>query len=109
MLLQMWLFCFLLLLFSFLFLLLNAAPTFTAHIPPPPQDRERNRIEAVGGFVNAAGRVNGNLNLSRSLGDLKYKQAKEAPPSAQMITAEPDVLTFDIDPVSLLSFDNTKE
>lgn len=53
--------------------------------------------------MNGAGRVNGNLNLSRSLGDLKYKQAKEAPPSAQMITAEPDILTFDIDPVSVQS------
>jgi len=59
---------------------------------------ELARIEAVGGFVNDAGRVNGNLNLSRSIGDLKYKQSKEAPPSAQMITAEPDVRTFTITP-----------
>ena len=63
------------------------------------KDRERQRIEAVGGFVNGAGRVNGNLNLSRSLGDLKYKQAADAPPAAQMITAEPDVGVFEIDPV----------
>jgi hypothetical protein len=33
-----------------------------------------SRIVNAGGFVNAVGRINGNLNLSRSLGDLKYKQ-----------------------------------
>ena len=53
------------------------------------------RIHAVGGFVNQAGRVNGNLNLSRSIGDLKYKQAA-VDPSAQMITAEPDIVTVDL-------------
>lgn len=55
----------------------------------------------MGGFVNEAGRVNGNLNLSRCIGDLKYKQSKEVPPSQQMITAEPDITTFDISPVGL--------
>jgi hypothetical protein len=40
--------------------------------------------------------VNGNLNLSRSLGDLKYKQSKHLLPSAQMITAEPDIRILDI-------------
>ena len=29
----------------------------------------------------------------------RYKQASHAPPSEQMITAEPDVTSFDIDPV----------
>ncbi|KAH8048674.1 protein serine/threonine phosphatase [Aureococcus anophagefferens] len=38
-----------------------------------------------------AGRVNGNLNLSRSLGDLKYKGNKALGRDRQMITAEPDV------------------
>ena len=37
------------------------------------------------------GRINGNLNLSRSLGDLKYKQVEQVSPEEQMITAEPDV------------------
>jgi hypothetical protein len=31
----------------------------------PNQDRELNRITTAGGYVNAVGRVNGNLNLSR--------------------------------------------
>ena len=58
----------------------------------PQQEREMGRIRRAGGFVNQFGRVNGNLNLSRSVGDLKYKQAHFLPPAEQMITAEPDVL-----------------
>ena len=42
------------------------------------------------------GRINGNLNLSRSLGDLKYKQVDQIPPEDQMITAEPDVTVTNI-------------
>lgn len=57
----------------------------------PMQVREMTRITKAGGFVNQFGRVNGNLNLSRSIGDLKYKQTADTPPEAQMITAEPDI------------------
>lgn len=42
----------------------------------PFQDREMERIRKAGGFVTEQGRVNGNLNLSRSIGDLKYKGEK---------------------------------
>jgi serine/threonine protein phosphatase PrpC len=31
------------------------------------------------------------LNLSRSLGDLEYKQNKKLPPEEQMITADPEI------------------
>ncbi len=58
----------------------------------PQQDREMTRITRSGGFVNHFGRINGNLNLSRSIGDLKYKQVPGIPPSDQMITAEPDIM-----------------
>jgi hypothetical protein len=58
----------------------------------PLQDREMRRIRNAGGFVNHFGRVNGNLNLSRSIGDLKYKQVPGLSPAEQMITAEPDIL-----------------
>jgi len=51
-----------------------------------------SRITKAGGFVNHFGRVNGNLNLSRSLGDLKYKQVPGIPPQEQIITAEPDIV-----------------
>lgn len=58
----------------------------------PLQERELTRIRNAGGFVNHFGRVNGNLNLSRSIGDLKYKQVPGIAPSDQMITAEPDIV-----------------
>lgn len=60
----------------------------------PAQERERSRIVAAGGFLSEIGgvcRVNGNLNLSRAIGDLKYKQNDTLPAAAQIITAEPDV------------------
>jgi protein phosphatase 1G len=56
-----------------------------------PMDLEEyNRIIKAGGFV-ADGRVNGSLNLSRALGDLEYKQSKDLPPEAQMVTAFPEI------------------
>ena len=58
----------------------------------PLDERELTRIRRAGGFVNQFGRVNGNLNLSRSIGDLKYKQVPHLSPSEQMITAEPDIV-----------------
>lgn len=57
----------------------------------PHNDIEMNRIKNAGGFINQFGRINGNLNLSRAIGDLKYKQVPGIPPSGQMITAEPDI------------------
>ncbi|EER02649.1 protein phosphatase 2c gamma, putative [Perkinsus marinus ATCC 50983] len=42
------------------------------------------------------GRVNGNLNLTRAIGDLSYKQDHNLKPEEQMITANPDVSTIPI-------------
>lgn len=64
----------------------------------PSQAHEFNRILRSGGFVNHFGRINGNLNLSRSIGDLKYKQVPGIPPPHQMITAEPDVMQIALEP-----------
>ncbi len=58
------------------------------HKPMDPE--EYDRIIKAGGFV-ADGRVNGSLNLSRALGDLEYKQSKDLPPEAQMVTAFPEI------------------
>ncbi|GAX09309.1 protein phosphatase [Fistulifera solaris] len=63
----------------------------------PMQATELARIVAAGGFVNAFGRVNGNLNLSRSIGDLKYKQVPYLSPAEQMNTAEPDIRQIQIE------------
>ena len=65
------------------------------------QETERSRIEAAGGTVNDVGgvaRVNSNLNLSRAIGDLKYKLNTSLPPEQQIITAHPDVRIFELTP-----------
>ena len=49
------------------------------------------RAVALGSWVTSAGRINGNLNLSRAIGDLKYKQNKALPAADQIISGEPDV------------------
>jgi serine/threonine protein phosphatase PrpC len=62
-------------------------------------EEEKQRIEAAGGTVSQTGgvpRVNGNLNLSRAIGDLKYKSNKNLTPEAQVITAHPDVRVFEL-------------
>jgi len=59
----------------------------------PALATELARIDKAGGWVTAQGRINGNLNLSRALGDLKYKGDRALGRHEQMITAEPDVTT----------------
>ena len=39
----------------------------------PDLENERLRVTKAGGFISE-GRINGNLNLSRALGDLEYKK-----------------------------------
>lgn len=56
---------------------------------------EKNRITAAGGFVDF-GRVNGNLALSRAIGDFEFKKSAELSPEAQIVTAYPDVEVHDI-------------
>ena len=41
--------------------------------------KESSRIAAAGGYV-IDGRVNGNLNLSRALGDMEYKKDNSITP-----------------------------
>lgn len=61
----------------------------------PNDPRERKRITNGGGTVENCGpgqfRVNGNLNLSRALGDLEYKKDASKRPELQIISATPDV------------------
>ena len=58
---------------------------------------EIDRIEKSGSVIEN-GRVDGNLNLTRSLGDLKYKQREHLTPEEQAITANPDTYVFDLTP-----------
>lgn len=56
---------------------------------------EKARIVAAGGFVDF-GRVNGNLALSRAIGDFEFKKSADLPPEQQIVTAFPDVTVHDI-------------
>ena len=55
----------------------------------PDGEVEIARIEKSGSTITE-GRVDGNLNLTRSLGDLKYKGRTHLTPEEQAITANPD-------------------
>jgi len=48
--------------------------------------------------VGGVTRVNGNLNLSRAIGDLKYKGNQHLAASEQIITAQPDVRSVELTP-----------
>ena len=65
----------------------------------PGNDDERARISNAGGYVDLNGRANGNLALSRALGDFEYKENSSLGPQAQIITANPDVTCHEIMPV----------
>jgi len=41
----------------------------------PDDEKEYNRVTKAGGFVSE-GRIDGNLNLSRCIGDFEYKKDK---------------------------------
>lgn len=80
-------------------------PLELSHDHKPNSPRERSRIEDAGGSIQETKaatrtmyRVNGNLNLSRSLGDLEYKQRADLPPEKQMICATPDIVRVPILP-----------
>lgn len=61
----------------------------------PTLDSERQRIENAGGYVSW-GRVNGNLALSRAIGDFEFKRTFELPVEQQIVTAFPEVLEKEI-------------
>lgn len=56
----------------------------------PSNPLEEQRIREAGGWIEF-NRVNGNLALSRALGDFSFKRNSSKPPSEQMVTASPDI------------------
>ena len=77
----------------------TAVALTTDHKPASPA--EAARIRAAGGFVSSIGgvtRVNGNLSLSRAIGDLQYKGDASRGREHQVVTAEPDVRTSPLQP-----------
>lgn len=75
-----------------------------SHDHKPNHPRERNRIEAAGGYVEAIQgprqhfRVNGNLNLSRAVGDMEYKKRSDLGPEQQVICSTPDIIEETLTP-----------
>jgi len=72
----------------------KAIPLTDDHKPENPQ--ERSRIQAAGGQVLKIGpchRVDGNLNLSRALGDFDLKANSRLPAHKQKVIAVPDTST----------------
>lgn len=67
----------------------RAVPLSYDHKPTNPS--ERARIAKAGSYVNHEGRVDGNLNLSRAIGDLIHKGNKRLSLKEQAITSFPDV------------------
>jgi serine/threonine protein phosphatase PrpC len=66
-----------------------------SHLPLTLFVGEKARIVAAGGFVDF-GRVNGNLALSRAIGDFEFKKSADLSPEQQIVTAFPDVVTHEI-------------
>lgn len=61
----------------------------------PNNENESKRIYEGGGYVEF-NRVNGNLALSRALGDFVFKRNLSKKPEEQIVTAYPDVVIKDI-------------
>lgn len=64
------------------------------HKPTLPS--ERSRIVAADGFVEMD-RVNGNLALSRAIGDFEFKTNYELLPHEQIVTCVPDIVEHKLD------------
>lgn len=62
----------------------------------PDNVKEKKRIEQAGGIV-CDGRINGNLNLSRAIGDFEFKNQKNLEKEQQLIVASPDVVVRSYD------------
>lgn len=63
----------------------------------PDDPGEVARIEGAGGCISN-GRVNGGLNLTRSIGDFAYKKSSNLSYDQQLIICKPDVKVFDRSP-----------
>ena len=61
----------------------------TDHRPTTPS--ERQRIESAGGYIDSEGYLNGELQVSRAIGDFQYTKLKNEDGSGFLI-AEPDLL-----------------
>lgn len=66
-----------------------------SHDHKPSDETEFNRITSGGGYIEF-GRVNGNLALSRAIGDYEFKNNEALPAERQIVTADPDVVKHEV-------------
>ncbi|KRX07656.1 Ubiquitin-conjugating enzyme/RWD-like protein [Pseudocohnilembus persalinus] len=78
-----------------------AIPLSQDHKPDNP--KEKQRIEKAGGNI-WDGRVNGNINISRAIGDLQFKSDEKLPPNQQLIIAEPEIYEYELNSKSIPDF-----
>ena len=69
-----------------------AIPFSDDHKPYNP--KEESRIREAGGSVQMK-RVNGDLAVSRALGDFVYKNSPTLPPEKQQVSCEPDIIVYE--------------
>lgn len=69
----------------------NGKATDLSEDHKPALPGEKRRIEKAGSIITPEGRVDGNLNLSRSIGDLRYKKNKDLTPQEHPVTAFPEI------------------
>ena len=62
----------------------------------PTMRKERERIYKAGSTVNVEGRIDGNLNLSRAIGDIAHKKNPRLGLHEQAITSLPDIRVHNI-------------
>ena len=62
----------------------------------PNNENEKERIKQAEGMVNADNKINNTLGVSRLIGFLEYKQVDWLKQEDQMISAMPDVYTYNI-------------
>ncbi|KAJ9110563.1 hypothetical protein QFC20_002892 [Naganishia adeliensis] len=67
-----------------------------SHDHKPTNTEESTRINNAGGFVEF-GRVNGNLALSRAIGDFEFKQNYSLDAEHQIVTADPEIISHKCD------------
>ena len=72
----------------------NTIQLTTDHTPELPS--EKKRIEDAGGYISRRGRIMDNLNLSRAIGDLDYKDDSNLSVKEQLIIAVPDIKVMKI-------------
>lgn len=63
----------------------------------PTDEGEKQRVELAGGSVQWK-RVDGDLAVSRALGDFKYKERKDLPAEQQKVTCNPDLTIHERSP-----------